>query len=151
MSTTAPLKREDNQYATTLSSESTRPGPGQSLAIACKVHCIRKILKTKFSGFFERGHLLHNYIHIAQDLHLAIVLFPIGSRRSAASSASRLFLGMGGGGDITVVAADDDDVPVDRTATKDTHLFCEFGFTFWTLPAVQYVHMCSFKWVSGQK
>ena len=80
-------------------------------------------------------------ILVAQDLHLAIVLFPIGSRRSAASSASRLFLGMGGGGDITVVAADDDDVPVDRTATKDTHLFCEFGFTFWTLPAVQYVHV----------
>ena len=49
-------------------------------------------------------------------------MFPIGSKRSAnASSASRLFLGMGGGGgDITVVAAEDDDVPVDRTATMDS-------------------------------
>ena len=47
------------------------------------------------------------------------MLFPIGSKRSAASSASRLFLGMGGGGDITVVAADEEDVPVERTATHD--------------------------------
>ena len=53
-------------------------------------------------------------------MHLAIVLFPIGSKRSAASSASRLFLGMGGGGDITVVAADEEEVPVDRTDTKDS-------------------------------
>ena len=57
--------------------------------------------------------------HLFRVLYLAIVLFPIGSKRSATSSASRLFLGMGGGGDITVVAADDDDVPVERTAIQD--------------------------------
>ena len=57
--------------------------------------------------------------HFFRVLYLAIVLFPIGSKRSAASSASRLFLGMGGGGDITVVAADEEDVPVERTATHD--------------------------------
>ena len=51
-----------------------------------------------------------------------MVLFPMGNKRSAASSASRLFLGMGGGGDITVVAADDEDVPVDRTATDDSFI-----------------------------
>ena len=62
-------------------------------------------------------------------LHLAIVLFPIGSKRSAASSASRLFLGMGGGGDITVVAADEEEVPVDRTDTKDSFVV-DLSYTF---------------------